>query len=706
MATSSISGANIASAAGIESLISQYMALERTPIAKLQTQRDELDVRRAVYSDIDTKLSDLRTAIAALYAEDDTADTIFKQLSASSSDADVLSASASSSAAQGTYSLTVDALAQSHAISSSQQAASDQALWVSGTFVIGGAQARSVSNESVVADTVDDFGTGAVRDGQTEMGSGTYYVETRYNGSWQFRVVDAEGSAVSVARAGSATAMTTNWQDLDRVDGTTFNTGRGLSIDFGSGDYTSGLRGSGAASVDYTAQGASIQVSSTSTLNDIRDKINAATYADGNEVTATVVNRTLVIKAANSGANTYVEMSDVTGTPLSSLGLLNRAATDGQNLADDEGVTAFGTGDLVTFTAGDLVGQSALDAGQYYVEIGSGANAGKFRLVDGDGDAVAIASSSGGATSTTDWIAISDGAYDTGRGLTITFQGNGTYDPVTRTNGAARVSYDNVNAISSPLDAQFTVNGLSVSRSSNTGLDDVVDGVTFNLSSVGSSEVNVAYDASQIVTKVKTLVTKMNDLIKYIRAKTEPSVSSEQTDSEQTIYTRGTLGGDWGLRTLRRNLVSDLLGEYSDAADDAPSHIYDVGITLNTTGDELAFSLSDQNALESALETDYQSVADLFGYFMDKLEDRVSPYLDGEYAILASTQSSLDTQIEQIEDRIENAEDRLKLKEQALRTQYEGLASQLTDWTNQYSLMQSYNTLLSSLNRSSVNNQA
>ena len=60
---------------------------------------------------------------------------------------------------------------------------------------------RAVSNAQTVANTVDGFATSVViLDGQKELGSGQYYVEIRdNNGTWQFRLVDADGSAMRIA---------------------------------------------------------------------------------------------------------------------------------------------------------------------------------------------------------------------------------------------------------------------------------------------------------------------------------------------------------------------------------------------------------------------------------------------------------------------------------------------------------------------------
>jgi flagellar capping protein FliD len=368
-------------------------------------------------------------------------------------------------------------------------------------------------------------------------------------------------------------------------------------------------------------------------------------------------------------------------------------------LATDDGVTALGTGSLVSFSAGALSGYAELAADRYYVEIGSGVDAGKFRLVDSAGSAVAIATSSGGTTAGTDWIAIADGTYNTGRGLTITFQGNGSYAPATLTNGAANAYYDVTHTVQSPRSASLTVNGLSISRGRNVGLNDVVEDLTFDLKGTGNAQVTVGQNSDAVVKNVKTLLGKVNDLMSYIKSKTEPQVDQAASTAEKTVYKQGPLTDDWTFRSLRRNLANDLLSNYSGAATPfeysagALSRLADVGLRLADDG--LSFELSNESALRSALSSDFQAVADLFGHVMDRVESRVAPYLDGSSAIIATSQDSIDKQVGQVQYRIQGTEARLRVKEEALRKQFQGLQAQLVDWQYQYQSMQSF--LLGSL---------
>lgn len=171
--------------------------------------------------------------------------------------------------------------------------------------------------------TVSNFGQEAtIAEGQLELGKGTYYVETRNDPSsgWQFRLVDSEGNAAKIRSGSSTSTYTKDWQSIPTT-GSTYSTGRGLTIDFGTdaSKFAAKSKLSGALSVDYQAKGAAIEVKTGMSLNDIATAISSANYASGNEVIATVVNKQLVLSSKMTGINHKIQAS---GDVLKNLGVL------------------------------------------------------------------------------------------------------------------------------------------------------------------------------------------------------------------------------------------------------------------------------------------------------------------------------------------------------------------------------------------------
>jgi len=94
---SSIAGQN----SSIETLIQQYMALERRPIQELQSKKSALNTKKAVFNDLKNKLVSLENAAEVM--ADTTNDSIFNAVSVSSDDTEKLTVTAGTDAAQGQY---------------------------------------------------------------------------------------------------------------------------------------------------------------------------------------------------------------------------------------------------------------------------------------------------------------------------------------------------------------------------------------------------------------------------------------------------------------------------------------------------------------------------------------------------------------------------------------------------------------------------
>lgn len=332
------------------SLISNVMKVESAPLSTLTSQRDSATTQKAVYSDLKSTIDTLRTSTQALLSTNAFFDVktgrkaslsgVYDPVLNASSTATVATVTASSSAAAGTYSLTNVTLARAQTLVSNQQAYGDQALGWEGSFVIGGLADRTAGLASGAdTSTVASVSTGPVASGQLELGSGPYKVEVRQDPSssttsWQFRLVDEDGQAVTIQN-GSQSGFGNSWQAIPTgtSGSVAYDTGRGLVLNFNSdtSTYKAASASTGAAQAVYAAQGASISVAKTDSLVNIANKINAAAFADGNGVSATVVDSRLVLTSARTGVNHAIASQDGAGSSIiSSLGLTQKQeAKDG-----------------------------------------------------------------------------------------------------------------------------------------------------------------------------------------------------------------------------------------------------------------------------------------------------------------------------------------------------------------------------------------
>ncbi len=471
----------------------------------------------------------------------------------------IASAAVSTSAVPGEYNITNISLAKEHRVRSDQQMSSTSELGLSGSIVIGGQALRSVADEVSNA-TMSTFTASQPNIGQQELGSGTYHVETQLsNGVQQFRVVDSDGKAVSIQTAGAST-YTASWQTLPAAG--TYDTGRGLSFDISS-DFVAKTKGNGAANIYYTAQGASLEIETTDTLEGIASKINNGSYAANQGVRASIVDKQLILTAQQSGTAYSVMAS---GDVLETLGVLT-----------------------------DLGG---------------------FK-----------------------------------------------------------------NQMQAAQNATFNVNGLPVVRSSNTGLSDVISGVTLNLASDAqgkSATMMISGDTTPQKTAINDFLAKFNALTSYIGQKIAITKNADGS------YTRGTLSSDQAISSFRYDMFRMVGGSITNSG--YFRNLSDIGITIN---DSMNAVLSDTSKLEKALISNPNDVKKVLDGLMGSLQSKLNNYV-GTKSYVDQAISSADDQTKSMNDMIKSMNTRLDMRQQ-------NLINQFTDAQNQIQSMQYERQTLNSI---------
>lgn len=164
MASVSVSG--IGSGLDIKSLVDQLVAAERTPVeTRLNTKEATVQARLSAYGMLKSALSSFQSTASGLADA-----SAFLGLKATSSDSSVVSASASSSAIAGNYSIEVSTLATTHSIAS--KAFTDTATVVGtgsltfqfGTYDSGGNTFTPNSDKSIQVVDITDGSLVGIRD--------------------------------------------------------------------------------------------------------------------------------------------------------------------------------------------------------------------------------------------------------------------------------------------------------------------------------------------------------------------------------------------------------------------------------------------------------------------------------------------------------------------------------------------------------------
>lgn len=193
-------------------------------------------------------------------------------------------------------------------------------------------------------------------------------------------------------------------------------------------------------------------------------------------------------------------------------------------------------------------------------------------------------------------LVLTSGTTGVANSLKISVSGDATLGSLLAEDPAGT---QNLSQTSAALNADFTVNGIAITKASNT-VGDVVPGVTLNLAGTSATAVtlNVAPNTSSVSTAINGFVTAFNTAAKAIQS---------QTSYDPETKIAGTLQGDVSLSIIQSQMAAMLttnIGSNSSGL----TNLTQIGIGFQKDG-TLAV---DSAKLNAALSTNYQGVANLF----------------------------------------------------------------------------------------------
>lgn len=122
------------------------------------------------------------------------------------------------------------------------------------------------------------------------------------------------------------------------------------------------------------------------------------------------------------------------------------------------------------------------------------------------------------------------------------------------------------------LNAAINVDGVTYQRQSNSGITDILNGITLNLKGIGTANVTVTNDDSKVIDAIKGLVNKLNEVITSAR-----SQSGYDKDGKPNL-----LQGSGAVRNLGYELTNLLATKIK--TNGKITSLYDLGLELNRDG--------------------------------------------------------------------------------------------------------------------------
>jgi flagellar hook-associated protein 2 len=208
-------------------------------------------------------------------------------------------------------------------------------------------------------------------------------------------------------------------------------------------------------------------------------------------------------------------------------------------------------------------------------------------------------------------------------------------------------------------DARVTVNGVTITSSTNT-FQGVVPGLDFTaLKADATNTVVITITAStdSVQALVEKLVSAFNDIAQYL---TEQTTAAARSDAD-------SIGRDPMVRGLRRTLASVLGSAYGGSY----QALARVGLEFTRAG-QLEF---DASAFVAAMQSSKEDVRTLFrgsdgtGGVFGSLVSTIAQYTDAG-GLVPNAKSRLDAQVTSITKRIADMEERLAVRRAALQRQF------------------------------------
>ncbi|MCF8150240.1 MAG: flagellar filament capping protein FliD [Burkholderiaceae bacterium] len=226
-------------------------------------------------------------------------------------------------------------------------------------------------------------------------------------------------------------------------------------------------------------------------------------------------------------------------------------------------------------------------------------------------------------------------------------------------------------------DAEFSVNGIAITRSSNT-VSDVIDGVSINLIKVGSSSLTVSQNTAATTNAINSFVKTYNDAVKQLQSSSAYDAANKRAS---------VLTGDSTVRGIGATLRGLVQGNVS-GIEGGIATLSSIGIALQKDGTLVV----DSSKLAAALANPAMDVAALFTStsvgnegIAVRFNGSLSSMLDSS-GLIASRTDGITASIKDIGQRRDALSVRLLSIESRYRAQYSALDSLIAgmNQTSQY----------------------
>jgi flagellar hook-associated protein 2 len=607
------------------SLIEQLVSVSRKRVDLVVHEQTLQSDKLTAFQSLNTQLATFQSKAESL--KDSDIFDVFKTSTSTDSSSftadELVTFTTTKDASPGTHSvsLTGAQLAKARQLSSKSFTSSTDALSLTGEFVINGKGIIITSTDSLsdIISTINTANSGTDATGVTASLISVSDTDNRMvltsdsTGKDAFSLLDASSDAQDILEAGLGLTSATKSIKNATSDGAKSDALSSSSTAVGTLLGITSAQSS--AAVQINGNNVTIDLS-TDSLSDIATTINAVAG-----VTASVVSTTedsvTTYQLDISGTTTFTDANNI----LETLGVLDRAQSS---------IAEVHTGSISNSEISTASG-TFITSGTTFNDINTGSDANNVV----NNDTITLTGTQHDGTAVTGTFTITDITTDTIDGLltqietsfglgasSVTIDATGrilitddaagdsqlSVEIITNNQGGGTLDFGTVSVTTEGYameatagqDAKLTIDGVAVTRSSNT-IDDVISGVTIDLNRVESGstvDLTVSRDTDSIKGKVSEFTDAYNTVIDAI---------NQQFAYNEDAKTAGILSGESTLRTIKSIVQNTLAGTIPQLPTDSNA-LSLIGITSDKNG---KLSVEDSKFL-SEIGSDFYAVKRMF----------------------------------------------------------------------------------------------
>ncbi|WP_229491453.1 flagellar filament capping protein FliD [Massilia sp. HP4] len=531
----------------INGLVSQLMQQESAPLANYDKKTLALQSRSAAYSQVSAAVGTFQSALTKLNTP-----ATFQGLGTSASNKDVLSGTAGAGAVPGKYKINVTQLAQAQSLKTNGYASTTSTIGAGApttlTFQFGtatGGTFGATGNALGLAAASSGIGNGSLSLNGVAIGTGP----TTRSARALAEAINAQSDKTGVVATAGATSTTAGM--FDNFGQVSVNAGSSYALSVGGVQLANLTPGSAPftdASLDTALAGAGV-----------RNALAAANIT----VSGSAVDGTLQFSAADGSTIDVTET--VTGTVRGGIGRADTVANTGSTVTATAGISLRSNDGNQIVVGGTNPAAAGFTAGSVGTHMGAGfslngaINSKTITLGAGDqslqGIRDAINKGDMGVTATI----VSDGSSKpyhlvltsnkTGEATTMKISVGGEDGAAGDPTIAAMLGYDpagvqNMTQTAGAQSTKLNMNGIEIKSDSNS-VSEAIQGVTLDVTAIGSSTLTVSKDTAAITASVNEFVKAYNELNKTIGGLTAYNTETEKG---------AVLQGDASVRAIQSQL--------------------------------------------------------------------------------------------------------------------------------------------------------